>query len=133
MYLFNYTSLKQRDTKIYNIGGKSISGGISIDFLKVTAPVAIGIILIGVIIGAPFGINFINPWSPGFHAWWTIMWLILGIGVGLGLWYIQFAGYRLYEYLIAYLKPKKVYQNNWKATEFHLTDIKIKSLVRKIL
>ena len=32
MYLFNYSSLKQRDTKIYDIGGKSISGCLSIDF-----------------------------------------------------------------------------------------------------
>ena len=133
MYLFNYSSLKQRDTKIYNIGGKTISGGLSIDFLKVTAPVAIAIIIVGIIVGLPFGINFYNPWSPNFHAWWTITWLALGIGIGLGLWYIQFAGYRLYEYLIAYLKPKKVYMNDWRTTEYHLTNISIKTLVKKIL
>lgn len=132
MYLFNYSSLKQRDTKIYDIGGKSISGGLSIDFLKVTAPVAIAIFIVGALLGIPFGISVI-PLTANFKLWWLVIWLALGIGVGLGLWYIQFAGYRLYQYLIAYLKPKKVYMNDWKTTEFHLTDVSIKAMVKKIL
>lgn len=132
MYLFNYTSLKQRDTKIYNIGGKNISGGISLDFLKVTAPVAMGIFLVGSLLGLVFGISVI-PFTKHFNGWWTFIWLALGIGVGCGLWYIQFAGYRLYQYLGAYLRPKKVYMNDWKNTEFHLTNVSIKSMVKKIL
>jgi hypothetical protein len=133
MYLFNYTSLKTRDTKIYNIGGTGIAGGLSIEFLKVVAPMAIVGILVGTILGLPFRINFFNPFSENFHAWWTIMWLVLGIGSGLGLWYIQFAGYRLYEYLIAYLKPKKVYMNDWKHTEVQLTTIQINAMVKHLL
>lgn len=133
MYLFNYTSLKTRDTKIYNIGGTSIAGGLSIEFLKVVGPMAIVGILVGTILGLPFGINFFNPFSENFHAWWTIMWLVLGIGSGLGLWYIQFAGYRLYQYLIAYLKPKKVYMNDWKHTEVQLTTIQINAMVKHLL
>lgn len=132
MYLFNYTSLKQRDTKIYNIGGKNISGGISLDFLKVTAPVAMGIFLVGSLLGLVFGISVI-PFTKNFNGWWAFIWLALGIGVGCGLWYIQFAGYRLYQYLGAYLRPKKVYMNDWKNTEFHLTNVSIKSMVKKIL
>ena len=141
MYLFNYSSLKQRDTKIYDIGGKSISGGLSIDFLKVTLRGNAQRVISSVhpfcekyksLLGIPFGISVI-PLTANFKLWWLVIWLALGIGVGLGLWYIQFAGYRLYQYLIAYLKPKKVYMNDWKTTEFHLTDVSIKSMVKKIL
>ena len=133
MFLFNYTSLKTRETRIYDIGGSKINGGIGVDFLKIVVPTTLIAIVLGTVLGFIFGISFFNPFSENFKLGWTAFWIIFGIGVGCALWYIQFAGYRLYEYLIAYLKPKKVYQNNWKATEFHLTDIKIKSLVRKIL
>lgn len=133
MIIYNYSSLQKRDTKIYNIGGYQMAGGFSVEFLKVVAPVAIAIIAVGAILGIPFGVNFINPFSPNFHAWYTIMFLILGIGAGCGLWYIQFAGYRLYQYLAAYFKPKKVYMNDFKHTEFKLTDVKFKAFVKNIL
>lgn len=133
MILWNYTSLRTRDSKIYSVGGHAISGGISIEFLKVTAPVAIIFIIIGALLGAIFGISFFNVFSDKFHMWWTIIWTGLGIGVGCGLWHIQFAGYRLYQYLIAYFQPKKVYMNDWRHTEFKLHNFSIKTLVRHIL
>lgn len=133
MIVFNYSSLQKRDTKIYNIGGYNIAGGFSVEFLKVVGPVALAIILVGLIISIPFGIDFINPLSKNFVAGYTVTWLILGIGIGCGLWYIQFSGYRLYQYLVAYFKPKKVYMNDFRHTECKLTDIKFRAFVKNIL
>lgn len=132
MILYNYSSLKKRDTKLYNVGGYNIAGGFSVAFLKVVAPVFLIGIVIGVILGLPFGINFFNPFSEHFVWQWTVFWLVIGILVGCGLWYIQFAGYRLYQYLIAYFKPKKVYINDNRNTEFKLTNITIKTFVKSI-
>jgi len=133
MIIYNYSSLQKRDTKIYNVGGYNIAGGFSVEFLKVVGPVSAVVIGVGFLLSLVFGISFFNPFSDNFVAWYTIIWLILGIGTGCALWYIQFAGYRLYEYLGAYFKPKKVYMNDFKHTEFALTDVKIKAFVKNIL
>ena len=133
MILYNYTSLKNRETKIYSVGGQNFAGGISVEFLKVTGPVALAIIAVGVVLSFVLGFSFMNPFADNFHAWYTIVWLGLGIGTGCAMWYVQFAGYRLYQYLGAYLKPKKVYTNDFKITEYKLNNIKIKSMVKNIL
>lgn len=133
MILYNYSSLQKRDTKIYNVGGYNIAGGFSVEFLKVVGPVALAIIAVGFVLSLPFGISFFNPFSSNFKLWYTLTFLALGIGAGCALWYIQFAGYRLYQYLGAYFKPKKVYMNDFKNTEFHLTNIKFNAFVKNIL
>lgn len=133
MVIFNYTSLKNRETKIYSIGGQNFAGGISIEFLKIVGPVALVFIAIGFALSFVLGFNFYNPLAENFHAWYTLLFLGLGIGIGCGLWYIQFAGYRLYQYLAAYFKPKKVYSNDFKVTEYKFNNIKIKSMVKNIL
>ena len=59
MRLYNYTSLRNREAKIYNVGGYNLAGGMSIEFLKVVGPFAgIGIIL-GIVLGLPFGFSFL--------------------------------------------------------------------------
>ena len=133
MELWNYTSLKTQDTKIYDIGGYKITGGLSIEFTKIVGPALLVFIALGWGLGAIFGISFWNFLSPHFKLWWTLIWIGTGIGVGCALWYIQFAGYRLYQYLGAYFKPKKVYMNDWKHTEVTLTNIQIKGLVKHLL
>ena len=133
MILYNYTSLKRRETKIYSVGGQSIAGGLSVEFLKVVGPVALIFIVIGFLLSLLLGWNFYNPLADNFHPWFTITILGLGIGIGCALWYIQFAGYRLYQYLAAYFKPKKVYTNAFKTTEFKFNNIKIKAIVKNIL
>ena len=131
--LYNYTSLKTEDTKIYDIGGYNIPGGLSLAFTKVVAPVVVAFIAIGVIIGKIFHIPFINFLDPKFNLIYPLIWIGLGALFGFGLWYIQFQGYRLYQYLLAYIKPKKCYMNDWRHTEVKLTNFKIKTLVRHIL
>ena len=132
MYLYNYSGLKDRDTKIYNVGGYNIAGGFSVQFLTVVGPVFLIFLILGAILGAFFGISMI-PMTDGFSLKWLLFWLFAGIGIGCALWYIQFSGYRLYQYLIAYFKPKKVYTNDFKIKEFKLTNIKVKGFIKNIL
>ena len=133
MILYNYTSLKQRDTKIYNIGGYNLAGGLSVEFLKVVAPVFFIVMIIGWLISIPFGLNFLNPLGAKFVPEYTITFMVIGIGIGCALWYIPITGYRLYQYLGAYFKPKKIYMNDFRHTEFKLTNIHIKAFVKNLL
>ena len=133
MVLYNYSSLQRREAKIYNIGGYNISGGLSIEFLKVVAPVALVIVLIGFLLSLVLGISFFDPFDENFSAKYTLTFIVLGIAVGMGLWKIQFAGYRLYQYLGAYFKPKKVYSGDFKNTEYVLHNYKIKTFIKNIL
>ena len=48
------------------------------------------------------------------------------------MWYIQFAGYRLYQYLLAYIKPKKVYSNDFRLREYKFSNIKIKGMFKSL-
>ena len=132
MRIYNYTSLQTRDTKIYSVGGINMAGGMSVEFLKVVGPVTIAFIAVGFLLSLVLGINFFNPLSPKFVPAYTIIILALGICTGLALWKIQFAGFRLYQYLLAYIKPKKVYGNDFKHTTYHLTNVKINSFVKNI-
>ena len=50
MYLYNYSGLKSRDTKIYSIGGYNVAGGFSVQFLTVVGPVFLLALIIGIII-----------------------------------------------------------------------------------
>lgn len=133
MRVYNYSGLRSRETKIYSVGGHSMAGGFSVEFLKVVGPVALIAILIGFGLSLVLGFSFFNPFSENFHAWYTIIFLAIGIGGGCALWYIQFAGYRLYQYLAAYFKPKKVYTNRFKTEEYKFTNIKIKAMVKNLL
>ena len=133
MIIYNYSSLQKRDTKIYNVGGYNIAGGFSVDFLTVVGPVFLVINFVGFLLSLLLRINFFNPFGENFIAGYTATFVVLGIAIGCGLWYIPISGYRLYQYLIAYLKPKKVYVNDFRRTNFNLTNVKIKAFVKNIL
>jgi len=133
MIVYNYSSLRTRETKLYSVGGYNMSGGLSIEFLKVTGPVAVIIIAIGFALSFVFGINFYNPMDPTFKLPYTLTWLILGIAIGCALWFVRFAGYRLYQYLLAYIRPKKAYRSDFKIKEYKFHSIKVKSIVKNIL
>lgn len=133
MVLFNYSSLKNRDTKIYSIGGHNIAGGLSINWISVVGPAILVFIILGWLISIPFKINFFNPLGDNFVPAFTLIFLGLGIVCGCLLWYVQFSGYRLYQYLIAYFKPKKVYTNEFKTREYKFNKIKIDSMIKTIL
>lgn len=130
--IWNYTALNQRETKLYSIGGYNIAGGISFAFLKVVAPVAILLIFVFYIIGTIFGISYFNPLSANFSAKYTIFTAGISIGIGCALWYIMIGGYRLYYYLLAYIKPKKIYRVLFRPKEVTLTTYKVKAMVKSI-
>ena len=133
-YVYNYSALKQRETKIYNFAGYSSSSGVSVDLLKVVAPA----LLVGVGISYLFGtfilgLSYFNPLNPDFSAGYTLTTLIISLLIGLGLWYIPIGGYRCYEYLRAVLKKKKVYRATFKPSVVRFNDIKIHAIVKTLL
>ena len=133
MILWNYSGLKSRDTKIYSVGGYNIAGGFSVSFLAVLAPVTIVFLIVGGLLGMLFNISMINPLADNFSLTWLMVWLIPGMLIGYGLYRIQFKGYRLYQYILAYIKPKKVYSNEFKTPEYKFTTISIKTFIKNLL
>lgn len=113
-FSYNYSSVKQRDRRLYSVSGTKISDtGLSYGFLKilgVTAAVTniIGIIISILVTNTPFGL--FNPFrndtiDPTFIA------IIEGgaFGITSALWYIKIQNYRLIEFLTALMKPKYTY------------------------
>lgn len=133
MKMNNYTSVKNREQRLYELGGKKFSSGISISMLQFVVPVSVGIIIIGAIIAKFMGIAFFNPFNPNFKVGYTLFWLALSIGTALALYNIPVTGYRLYEYLLAYLRPKKVYTSDFRLTQKKFFVYKIKAFVKSIL
>jgi len=127
MILYNYSGLKKRDNKIYSVAGTKVSTtGISTSFLTVIGPSFLvwALLFIGITVAVGKGSVYI-PLSPNFNLIYTIISLFGGIGVGCIFWYVKIETYRLYEYLIAYFKPKKTYHNlNTRNKEFKLYNIK---------
>lgn len=135
MILYNFSSLKTRDKKVYSIGGTHVSDtGISTSFLKVVGPAAAVILTLSIIICVILKKNFFNPLGPNFSFSYVIITLALGIGIGCALWYIKIEQYRLYEYLFAYLKPKKMYHTlNTRNQEIKLSKHKVNGIVKSEL
>lgn len=138
-YIYNYSRLMKRERRIYNAGFQ-ISGGVSVNFFKIWLPMSIGVFIIGWFISLIFKINMLNVLGENFNANYLIFWIVLSIGISSALYLFEFAGYKLYEYLYAYLRPKKVITNqnfieNGKRIqrERKKTNVKIKSVVRKKL
>lgn len=136
-YYYNYTKLMKREKRIYNAGFE-IPGGISYTVFKVCVPIFLVIVLIGWFISLFFNINMFNPLEDNFNLTYTLIIFVIGIGIAGSLYWIEFGGYRLYEYLIAYMRPKKVITNQESSDGKHirnkvrnLTNIKYKTIVRK--
>lgn len=133
MFVYNFSRLKQKDQKIYNIGGYNFANGISFTFLIVVAPVALILMLIFFAFAKVFGLSYFDFTADNFSAKYTIITLALSIGAGCALWFIHVSTYRLYEYLLAYFKPKKSYTNDFKLKEYKFTNVKIDSKIKHIL
>lgn len=135
MILYNYTSLKKRDKKVYSVAGANISQtGISTSFLKVVAPCTLATTLVGVIICVLLNKNFFYPLGEDFSFPFVLFFIGSGLSAGLAGWYIKVESYRLYEYVRAYIKPKKTYHTeNSRNREFSLYSIKTKGIVKSEL
>lgn len=121
MYIYNYSALKQRDKKVYSVGGTRVSDtGISTTFLKLVVPSFLVFTIIGI-----FPAAILSSWKV------LLFFAILGIALGFALWYIKIESYRLYQYLFAYLKPKKTYHNlNTRNKEYNLHTHKVKGVIQ---
>ncbi len=112
MRLYNYTALSDEDDKIYSIGGTKISStGISMASIKMIGPfIGVGVfflLVISIISGKQYWNPLGNDFSAGVLLWTVGLWG----GIGAALFYIRVQSYRLYEWLIARLKPKYIYNN----------------------
>ena len=133
MNIYNYTSIRTREQKLYNIGGHDIAGGFSVDVLKVAGPVFIVLMFVFFIFSRIIGISMFNFFSDKFSVVYLVISLIISIGVGCALWYIPISGYKLYLYLLAYFTPKQIYMTNFKHTRVRLKNIKYKAFIKNIL
>lgn len=132
MILYSYSSIAKREKKIYSIGGTKISStGVSITFMKVMGPAVAVFFIVGELISILLGKHYYNVFSNDFSMKYTIFWLLNGIITGACLWYVKIDTYRLYEYLRAYLEPKKIYTClNVPKNSIKLYKIKVKDLIK---
>ena len=110
----NYSSIRDRDKRIYSISGTKISStGFSVSYLKVFAGVFFFINILGLIFVKISGVNYYNPFRdneirPGF--------LIFLVGISIGISYVlvyqKVQNYRMIDYLIGYFMPKKSLNKN---------------------
>lgn len=130
MPIFNYSNLFNRDTKLY-----TSTGTFSVSFLIVTLPMLLLSLFAFFILSLILNINMFNFLAAKWN-WRYLLWsIILGGGSGLGLYYIKFSGYRLYEYLLAYLRPKKVYNNRTDKRKrlFNFDNRNVDTIIEEIL
>lgn len=129
--LYNYSGLANKEQKIYSIGDTKISAtGISISFLKITAPTAIIGTIIGLVINGILGTHFYAIGTSSFNFTYILATTGLGIAIGLGLWYIPVQNYKLYEWILAYFRPKYIYNNEGQiAKRQKYTNIKVEGIV----
>ena len=73
-----------------------------------------------------------NFLGGNWNSTYLIVWLGFGVGVGMALLYINVGGYKLYQYLLAYLTPKKVY-TNINREEHKKYNIRIESIIKEEL
>lgn len=127
---YNYSSVVKRESRIYNFGFGYIPGGVSVNFLKIIVPIFIFFLVIGYGLSLLLGISMFNPLSETFNVYYLLAWLALG-GIASGiLWGIEFAGFKLYEYLLAVMRPKKVINARTKKVR-DLSNKKIDAIIIK--
>ena len=130
----NYTTLKSREQKIYKFGDTKLNGGqgIPLTTLYIVVPLGALTLIIGAIVGSIINKSYI-PWAENFGLFHTMFWLSLGPVIGLILYRCQFSGYRLYEYLLAYMRRKKVYSNDITRSEVKHTKVSVNTFIKHIL
>lgn len=107
-FVYNYSSVMKREGRIYSLGLAYIPGGISVKFVKVVAPIFLGILLLGFLLSFPLGINMLNPLAANLSLWYLFTWVGIGFIAAWALWGIPLGGYRLYEYVLARMRVKHV-------------------------
>ena len=132
---YNYTALMSKDMKIYAIGNTVISqSGLSISFLKIVAPMAVLGTVIGLGLNALLGTHYYDLLGGNFNLTYFLLTTGLGTALGLALYYVKPGPYRLYEYIIAWSKPKYIYNNEGKrAKRQYYKKIKVDGMIEGVL
>lgn len=108
--LYNYTSVKKMETKLYNIGGYSIPGGISIQFMIIFVINEILFNVIGICISKAANIPYINI-STGEYTFGMIF-VIFPIFISLFESFYKIQQYSFFEYIAnvieVLISPKNV-------------------------
>ena len=133
-FVYNLTQLKQKEQKIYSIGDQRLNGssGVSISTLVVVTPFAVVSTLMGWLVSFITNTSY-WPFAENFSVYHLLFWPALGIGIGWVLYKKEFSGYKLYEYLLAYLRKKHVYNNDKKKTKKSFLNIKINAFIKHLL
>lgn len=131
--IWNYSSLKSREQRIYSFGDTPLNGGagISVNTLLIVVPFTLATTILGAIVGGFLNKSYI-PWASNFSLFHTIFWIGSGIAIALLLYKVRFSGYRLYEYLLGYLRKKRVYTNDMRMSRVQHTNLKIDTFVKHI-
>lgn len=130
-YIYNYTKIMNRDKKMYNFIFFTVPGGVGVKFLQIVTPIFLFVMLIGWLLSFIFNVSMFNFLSDNFNANYLITFIVIGVIACTILWSVEFSGYKLYEYLLAYLKPKKVLDDKLK--EVQKTNIEVDGVVENIL
>jgi hypothetical protein len=134
--IFNYSSVFKRDNKIHDVAGLfTISDGIRVERLKVMIPAFLIIALFGYLLGGILNFSLINIFNDNFSFKYTTTVFTIGIVVGIILYDVKITTIRLYEYLIAYFKPRRYYtnENHVRNRIYKPTTVEVNEIFRSIL
>lgn len=135
---YNYTSIKNRESRIYSIssgaGHTVISqSGIEVNFLKILVPLLFIFNIFGIIICIKAGKLYYIPidFNGNSRALFDIIFIGIPFSISFALQYIKISSYGLLDYLIAYFRPKHSFSQNGEIIkqENYLID----SIVEKVI
>lgn len=134
MKIFNYSSIKRRDKKVYSIFNATVSQqGLGMFTVKVSAMFLALFTVFGLIFCWVTGTFWYSPLalahgtSAGYF-YLAFVFAPIGLGVGMSNWKIQ--NYRAIIYLKMYFSPKKAINHDNKKVKIH--GYRLKSFIEHI-
>lgn len=109
----NYTEIMKREKRVYSFSGTKISDtGISYSFLRVFGFFLMVYTILGVLTCLIFNKNFYNPIGKDFSIIFYFIFFGGPLLTAFAFHGIRIQQYRLYEYILAIIKPKRTYDSN---------------------
>lgn len=131
---YSYSSIKNREKRLYSISGTTVSTtGVTSSFIKILALNEIIFNIIGIIICLSLNNNFYLPITESGDINITFSVIFIGIPfiISSALYNIKVQHYRLIEFIIAYLKPKR--HMNDQRKNLKQTNYSVDSLVERVI
>lgn len=117
----NYSDIRNRDKKLYTISGTKISStGISYAFIKIFSALFVTLNAVGIMICMVMGEIYYIPINSDAEVQLGFDMFFLGSPFILTfiLMYTKVQKYTLFEFLVAYFKPKRVRDQNGKIVKY---------------